>query len=290
MTMITADDIVETLRTMENEEQRNVLTRFFKTGRGEYGEGDMFLGLKVPQTRSVTLRARLQVPLHEIARLLDSPWHEARLCGLLLLVEEMKAATPRRRDSPTLHAERRAMLAEFYLSHTRRVNNWDLVDLSCQYSLGPYMLLPGTDGTMPSRGVLDRLAASDNLWEQRIAIVSTLAFIRSEQFDDTLRIAKMLLNHPHDLIHKAVGWMLREVGKRDISVLRDFLAEHHRMMPRTALRYAIEKMDASERVRWMETCPKRQMMPDSRTGSHPAPSITRMVNPSLLTDRSSTDQ
>lgn len=249
--MITADDILETLRSQENEEQRRVLTRFFKCGKGEYGEGDRFFGLKVPQTRAIVREARLNVPLDEIARLLDSPWHEARLCGLLLLVEEMKSATPRRRESPTLHAARRAELADFYLRHARRANNWDLVDLSCQYVVGEYLLQPSADGSMPSRDILDRLAASDNLWEQRIAIVTTIAFIRAGQFDDTLRIARRLLSHPHDLIHKAVGWMLREVGKRDIEVLRSFLADHHKLMPRTALRYAIEKMDGWERARWM---------------------------------------
>ncbi|MDE6393798.1 MAG: DNA alkylation repair protein [Duncaniella sp.] len=249
--MTTADDILDTLRSMENEEQRLVLTRFFKCGKGQYGEGDRFLGLKVPQTRAVVREARLDVPLDQIERLLYSPWHEARLCGLLLLVEEMKCATPRRRESPTLHAGRRAELAQFYLRHARRANNWDLVDLSCEYVLGVYLLQPCADGSMPSRDILDRLAASDNLWEQRIAIVSTFTLIRAGQFDDTLRIARKLLNHPHDLIHKAVGWMLREVGKRDIAVLRDFLSAHHKVMPRTTLRYAIEKMDAPERARWM---------------------------------------
>lgn len=250
-TMTTADDILDTLRSMENEDQRRVLTRFFKCGKGEYGESDRFFGLKVPQTRAVVREARRDVPLGEIERLLYSPWHEARLCGLLLLVEEMKSATPRRRESPTLHAARRAELAEFYLRHARRANNWDLVDLSCEYVIGEYLLHPCTDGSMPSRDILDRLAASDNLWEQRIAIVSTFTLIRAGQFDDTLRIATTLLHHPHDLIHKAVGWMLREVGKRDIGVLRDFLSVHHKVMPRTALRYAIEKMEAPERARWM---------------------------------------
>ena len=250
--MTTADALLEILHSLENEAQRNVLVRFFKCSEGEYGEGDKFLGLKVPQTRSIVREARLDVPVSEIARLLDSHWHEARLCGLLLLVEEMKAATPRRRESPTLHAERRATLAEFYLKYARRANNWDLVDLSCGYILGPYLLQPSADGSMPSRDILDRLAASDNLWEQRIAIVTTIAFIRAGQFDDTLRIATKLLHHPHNLIHKAVGWMLREVGKHDITVLREYLSQHHRAMPRTALRYAIEKMDAPERAGWMK--------------------------------------
>lgn len=250
--MTTADDIIDTLRSMENEEQRRVLTRFFKTGKGQYGEGDMFLGLKVPQTRSVVREARLDVPLDQIAILLHSPWHEARLAALLLLVEEMKAATPRRREPPTARADRRTELKDFFLAHARQANNWDLVDLSCEYILGTWLLYPLSDGTMPPSNILDRLAASDNLWEQRIAIVSTFTLIRAGRHDDTVRIATLLLNHPHDLIHKSVGWMLREMGKRDISRLRSFLDTHHSTMPRTALRYAIEKLDATERTHWMQ--------------------------------------
>lgn len=250
--MTKAEDIIEALKDLENEEQRKVLMRFFKTGKGEYGEGDNFLGLKVPQTRAVVKAARLDVPLVEIGLLLHSPWHEARLAGLLLLVEEMKAATPRRRHSPTLHAGRRLELTDFFLRHARHADNWDLVDLSCGYILGVHLLHPLPDGSMPPRGILDRLAASDNLWEQRIAIVSTISLIRANQYDDTLRIASKLLTHPHDLIHKAVGWMLREVGKRDIECLRSYLEKNHRAMPRTTLRYAIEKMDASERSYWLK--------------------------------------
>lgn len=250
--MTTASDILDTLDSMRNEKQRLIFSRFFKTGKGEYGEGDLFLGLKVPQTRLVVKESRLDVPFSEIERLLYSPWHEARLCGLLLLVEEMKAAVPKRKEPPTAKAERRKEIADLFLRHARQANNWDLVDLSCEYILGTWLLWPLPDGNMPDRNLLDRLADSDNLWEQRIAIVSTFTLIRAYQFDDTLRIAIKLLNHPHDLIHKAVGWMLREVGKRDIELLRTFLASHHRHMPRTSLRYAIEKMDPSERYKWMK--------------------------------------
>lgn len=249
--MTTAEDIIETLRGMANEEQRKMLTRFFKTDKGEYGEGDMFLGLKVPQTRGVVRMAKLDVPLDEIGRLLHSQWHEARLAGLLLLVEEMKAAIPKRREPPTAKADRRTKIKDFYLCHARRANNWDLVDLSCEYIIGTWLLYPLADGTMPSSVILDRLAESENLWEQRIAIVSTFTLIRANRYDDTLRIASKLLIHPHDLIHKAVGWMLREVGKRDINLLRSYLENNYRIMHRTTLRYAIEKMDASERGYWM---------------------------------------
>lgn len=258
--MTTANDIMETMLAQRNEEQQRILLRFFKTGRGEYGEGDKFLGLKVPQTRTVVKEARLDVPLVEIEKLLYSEWHEVRLCGFLLLVEEMKAALPRKRRIATTaaleeeigRARRRRELVDFYLRHADRANNWDLVDLSCGNIVGEWLAHPAEDGTMPSRTILDTLAHDTCLWKQRIAIVSTITLIRNCQYDDTLRIATTLLHHPHDLIHKAVGWMLREVGKRDISVLRSFLAEHHCSMPRTALRYAIEKMDREERMRWMK--------------------------------------
>ena len=201
--MITAEDVIETLSSMRNESQREILCRFFKTGKGDYGEGDCFLGLKVPQTRSVVKEARGKVALSEIEKLLYSEWHEVRLCGFLLIVEEMKAALPKRREPLTAKADRRRELAEFFLKHARRANNWDLVDLSCEYILGWWMLYPLPDGAMPRRDVLDRLAESSNLWEQRIAIVTTLELIRAGQFDDTLRIARKLLQHKHDLIHKA---------------------------------------------------------------------------------------
>ena len=248
--MTTAHDILETLTSLRDEKQREVLSRFFKTGPGEYGEGDEFLGLRVPQTRVVVREARHTVPLTEIDRLLASPWHEARLCALLLLVEEMQAALPsRRRHGDAL---RRHELAQFYLAHARRANNWDLVDLSAPGILGRYLLHPDPSGALPDRHLLDRLARCSNPWEQRIAIVSTLALIRSGQYRDTLRIATLLLSHPHDLIHKAVGWMLREVGKRDIHLLRTYLAAHVAEMHRTTLRYAIERMSPLERRQWME--------------------------------------
>lgn len=256
---ITAEEIIETMTELRDDVQREVLCRFFKTGPGEYGEGDQFLGLKVPVTRGVVKEARLHVPLVEIDKLLASRWHEVRLCGLLLLVEEMNAALPRRGADTPEKAIRRKEIVDFYLAHAQCANNWDLVDLSCGYILGSWLLHPlpasesGTDITaMPDRTILDRLAQSDNLWEQRIAMVSTIALIRAGQFDDTLRIATRLLGHPHDLIHKAVGWMLREVGKRDVETLRAYLDQHRRRMPRTTLRYAIERLDLTERQYWME--------------------------------------
>lgn len=224
--------------SMADEDKSRQLSKFFKIGKGEYGEGDRFLGLVNPQVRAVVKEAKRQVPLTEIEKLLYSEWHEVRLAGFLLLVEEMKAAKK--------NAERREMIAEFYLRHARQANNWDLVDLSCPKILGEWLVRSSAD-----RSVLDRLVESDNLWEQRIGIVSTWRIIRENQFEDTLRLAEKLLSHPHDLIHKATGWMLREVGKRDTDVLRDFLDTYVAEMPRTALRYAIEKLTDSERQFWL---------------------------------------
>lgn len=254
--MTKASDIIAALRLMENDAQRDVLSRFFKTGPGQYGEGDKFLGLKVLQTRSVVKETKGRVELPEVEKLLCSQWHEVRLCGLLLLVEEMRAALPRGRRPQTpdalLHqSQRRQEIATFYLRHARRANNWDLVDLSCPQVLGNFLLHPLPDGTMPSRDILDRLAASDNLWEQRISIVSTLELIRHHQMDDTLRLAEKLLPHPHDLIRKATGWMLREVGKRDIFLLLDFLEKHSACMSRITLNYAIEKLSETDRQYWL---------------------------------------
>ncbi len=231
--MTTAEDILRSLGEVASAEQSMNLSRFFKTGPGQYGEGDLFLGVKVPQNRAIVKAARLDVGLHEIEKLLYSPWHEARLAGLLLLVEEMKAA----RKSP----ERQREIAGFYIRHSRQANNWDLVDLSCPYILG----------AVPEAADLRALAGSDNLWQQRIAIVTTLAFVRRGEFSEALAISAMLLTHSHDLIHKAVGWVLREIGKKDGSVLRDFLRANYRQLPRTTLRYAIERFPEQERRQWL---------------------------------------
>ena len=247
----TASEIIALMLDMRNDKQRDTLMRFFKTGKGEYGEGDEFLGIRVPETRSVVKAARLQVPLSEIEILLESNWHEVRLCGFLLLVEEMQAALPKRREPQTLKAERRREIAQFYLSHAHRANNWDLVDMSCPKILGTWLLYPDTDGNLPSREVLYNLAKSENLWLQRIGIVSTWMLIRHEEYEPTIRLATERLHRPHDLMHKAAGWMLREVGKKDMELLRGFLREHAATMPRTTLRYAIEKMGSFERAEWM---------------------------------------
>lgn len=248
---VTASEIERLLMEERDDKQRDHLMRFFKTGKGEYGEGDRFLGLKVPQTRAIVKEARLQVELEEIEHLLYSEWHEVRLCALLLLVEEMKANIPKKKDSEqTLKgkAEKRELLARFYLRHARQANNWDLVDLSCEYVLGVWLRLSGNG----DYDALYRLAESDNLWEQRIAIVSTLEFIRNGIFHPTIRISEMLIRHPHDLIHKAIGWMLREIGKRDQNTLLNYLEKNFYRLPRTSLRYAIERLPENERQYWLK--------------------------------------
>lgn len=251
---ITAEELSETLLEMRDEAQAKQLMRFFKTGTGQYGEGDRFLGIKNPQVRAVVREARLRVPLDEIHRLIESEWHEVRLTGFLLLVEEMHASIPKSRDSlaeTRRKAERRSEIAGFYLRHARRANNWDLVDLSCPKILGEWLLHPDPAGNYPDRSLLDRLAKSENLWEQRIAIVTTWRLIHDGQCDEALRLSESLLPHPHDLIHKAIGWMLREVGKQDLPLLLSFLEDHYGSMPRTSLRYAIEKFPEPLRLAWL---------------------------------------
>lgn len=251
----TAEDIIQALQQMQDERQRDALMRFFKTGAGDYGEGDRFLGLRCPQTRMVVREVRGRVALSEVERLIASPWHEVRLCGFLLIVEEMRRVLPTARRNTEAMAARRNELARFYLRHARQANNWDLVDMTCPKILGYWLLYPQADGTMPDRGILDRLAESDNLWEQRIAMVTNWMLIRHGQFEDALCIADRLLAHPHDLIHKAVGWMLREVGKVDMAVLEDYLERRYSRMARTTLRYAIEKMAEPQRQAWLRRQP-----------------------------------
>lgn len=210
------------------------LSRFFKTGPGQYGEGDRFLGIKVPVTRGVVKECWKQTGFDELEECLASEYHEIRLAGLLALVEIYSHA---RKDMSL-----RSRCIDFYLSHTDRINNWDLVDLSCYNLLGDWLL-------DKDRSLLYRLASDGkSIWEQRIGMVSTMAFIRQGQLDDTFAIADILLNHPHDLIHKAVGWLLREAGKRDMDALRVFLDHRAASMPRTMLRYAIEKFPERERL------------------------------------------
>ena len=209
------------------------LMRFFKTGPGQYGEGDRFLGIKVPVTREVVKRCWSRVGFGELEECVDSGYHELRLAALLALIQHFSHA---KKDT----AKQQACI-DFYLAHTERINNWDLVDLSCYPLLGEWLL--DRDRTV----LYDLARRGKTIWEQRIGIVSTMTFIRHGQLDDTFAISDILLHHPHDLIHKAVGWLLREAGKRDKAALVAYLEPRFRSMPRTMLRYAIEKFPEEER-------------------------------------------
>ena len=233
--MTNAAAILRGLRAAATPEKAAVLPRFFKTGPGEYGEGDRFLGVMVPQIRAVA-KAHLDTDDASVKALLASPWHEARECALLLLVERFGRASESERTA--IHRLYLATAAE------NRVNNWDLVDLSAPTLIGRYLL------DRP-RGLLDRLARRPSLWENRIAVVSTLAFIRRGELDEPFRQCVAALGHPHDLMHKAVGWMLRECGKKDAAALRGFLGEHISAIHPTALRYAIERFPRAERAEWL---------------------------------------
>ena len=242
------------MESLRNEEQRRVLMGFFKTGPGEYGEGDEFLGLKVPQTREV-VRAAKDLPLSEVPVLLMSRWHEVRLCGLLIMVNIFEKQATKRLTHDAKAICKRDEILTIYLKYAEQANNWDLVDLSAPKILGHWLLLPTNlgDGTEDyKRQVLDELAQSSNLWRQRMSIVCTWKTSQMGDASWCLRYAEIHLHHPHDLMHKAVGWMLREMGKRvSMELLREFLRQHAHEMPRTALRYAIEKMTDAERKQWM---------------------------------------
>lgn len=219
-------------------EKAKLLGRFFKTGKGEYGEGDIFLGIMVPMQREIAKQFK-DLELENINKLLDSEIHEKRMIGLFILVDKYKKAEKAKDE------EAKKEIFDFYLSNTRNINNWDLVDLSAPNIIGNY--LSDKDIT-----ILYELAKSENLWERRISVLSTLAFIRENDFQDALKIAEILLNDKHDLIHKAVGWMLREIGKRDENKLIEFLDKYHKVMPRTMLRYSIEKLDKNSKERYMK--------------------------------------
>jgi 3-methyladenine DNA glycosylase AlkD len=216
-------------------EKAEKFKRFFKTGKGEYGEGDKFIGISVPDTRAIA-KEFILLDFEDIHRLLGSEFHEMRMCGALILVEKYAKSK--------LEVEKQEIV-DFYLAHRKSFNNWDLVDLSCYKLLGKH-LLKKTD-----RKVLYDLAHSGHLWSERIAMVSTYAFIREHQFDDTLKLAEHFLNHKHDLMHKAVGWMLKELGKRNREVEDRFLDKFSILMPRTMLRIAIEKHDNAKKAHYL---------------------------------------
>ena len=248
--MTTAHQIIDRMVSLRDDEQRAVLMRFFKTGVGEYGHCDEFLGIKVPATRQVVKQMAPTTALSQVPALLMSPWHEVRLCGLLIMVDKFQKLAARRLVDDDVATAGRDEILAMYLDHAERANNWDLVDLSAPYILGRWLLLPTRYAA--KQQVLDALAASDNLWRQRMSMVCTWMPTKMGDPSWCLRYAAVHLRHPHDLMHKAVGWMLREMGKRvSMDLLRDFLARHVHEMPRTALRYAIEKMPPSERHHWL---------------------------------------
>ena len=222
--------ITSELQALTNAEKREIFPRFFKAGKGEYGEGDRFLGVTVPNIRAIA-KLHKDISIEEIRELLQSEWHEVRLCALIIMVEKSK------KKDEALRKE----LFNLYLSQTKRINNWDLVDLSCRFIIGEYLL-------DKSRDILYQLAQSSLLWDNRIAIVSTYAFIRKGQLEDTYALSDLMMQHSHDLMHKAIGWMLREAGKRDSERLYDYVMSHRADMPRTMLRYAIEKFSPKERA------------------------------------------
>ena len=230
---MTAPAITKRLRQFATTEKARVLQGFFKTGPGEYGEGDLFLGVVVPDIRRVAKEFQ-DTPLGEIKKILASRYHEERVLALLMLVRQYEKGDEALKKR----------IYGLYLRSTRYINNWDLVDLSAPNIVGTYLL-------DKSRKPLYAFAKSNDLWKRRIAILATFTFIRQNDFDDTLRISKILLEDEHDLLHKAVGWMLREVGKRDLRAEERFLKQHYKKIPRTMLRYAIERFPEIKRQNYL---------------------------------------
>ncbi|HZX20594.1 MAG TPA: DNA alkylation repair protein [archaeon] len=214
-------------------EKVEVYKRFFKTGKGEYGFGDVFLGVTVPETRAVAKKF-VDIPLAEVTKSLQSKFHEERMAALFVLVYKFQKA----------EVKERKKIYDFYISNIRYTNNWDLVDCVADKIAGPYLI-------NRDKKILYKFAISENLWKRRVAIITTFHFIKNNSFEDTLKISEILLNDTHDLIHKAVGWMLREIGKRDKKVLIKFLEKNSKKMPRTMLRYAIEKFSKKERKKFL---------------------------------------
>ena len=289
--MPTAQEVIAYMESQQNESQRQVLMRFFKTGPGEYGEGDEFLGLKVPLTREVVKSVAKDFPLSEVPELLMSRWHEVRLCGLLILVAKFEKLATKRLENDEAAIRSRDEILTLYLQYAERANNWDLVDLSVPKILGHWLLLPTRCFASPNPSIptsvdnkislLDSLAHSPNLWKQRMSMVCTWKTTQLGDPSWCLRYAEIHLHHPHDLMHKAVGWMLREMCKRiSMDLLRDFLRQHAHDMPRTALRYAIEQMSEQERQYWM-SIPVSPQLPKAKKANRytgiPVPDFVDMI-------------
>jgi len=232
--IIMLNNLIDELEKAANPEHAEIAQRFFKTGKGEYGEGDVFLGMTVPVLRGI-VKNYYDLNLVKIQELLKSGIHEHRLAGIFILNHKYKKA----------NEDEKANIFNFYIKNTKRINNWDLVDLSAPKIVGDFLF-------DKKKRILYELVRSNNLWERRIAIISTFNFIRKDEFKDTLAISELLLGDKHDLIHKAVGWMLREIGKRDQEVEEKFLRAHYKNMPRTMLRYAIERFEEDKRQRYLK--------------------------------------
>jgi 3-methyladenine DNA glycosylase AlkD len=234
------NELKKEIMKLKNPMKAKLLQRFFKTGKDEYGEGDIFLGIVVPKQRKLVKEFWNKVTLNEMATLLKSKFHEERLVALLILVKKFEK---------TNQENEKRKIFELYLRSCRGINSWDLVDLSAPRIVGQFLI----DKNRKEREILYEFANSDNLWKKRISVLGTFWFIKENQFEDALRIAEILVERKekHDLIHKAVGWMLREIGKKNLAVEEKFLKKYCRDMPRTMLRYAIEKFDGDERRKWL---------------------------------------
>jgi 3-methyladenine DNA glycosylase AlkD len=229
-----AKEVINALKSLATEERRKVNEWFFKTGKGEYGYGDIFLGVTMPDIRRIAKKFSQEISLQELTELIRNPIHEVRLCALIILVNKYKK-------------ENSDKIYQYYMDHLTAINNWDLVDSSAPYIVGDYLY------KHPEKSkILIDFSHSENLWVRRISIVSTFTFIKNNEFNTTLEIAKLLLNDNHDLIHKALGWMLREIYKRDERIIKRFLRQNYAQIPRTTLRYAIERMDKEERLLYLK--------------------------------------
>ena len=226
--------LIKELQNLKNSKKAKILSRFFKTGRGEYGEGDIFLGIVVPDQRKIA-KKYTDLSLNEIEELLSSKIHEYRLTALFILIEKYNKANDLNKQK----------IFDFYLSNINYVNNWDLIDLSAEKILGNYLI-------NKDKSILYKFSKSNSFWERRIAILSTFQFIKNNKYEDTLKISEILVNDKHDLIQKAVGWMLREIGKRNLNVEEEFLMKYYKKMPRTMLRYSIERFSDEKKRFYMK--------------------------------------
>jgi len=241
---MTAKQVLATLRQVARADKAEFLPGFFQAVPGGYGEGDQFLGCVVPDQRKIARKFR-DLSRAEILKLFGSPWHECRLTGMLILVGQYERAAKPKNENREAECQE---IVEFYLANLAAVNNWDIVDTTAPKILGPWLVEHPAE-----RGLLDRLAGSDVLWERRVAVLATYTLIKNDEFIEIIALAEKLIDDSHDLMHKAIGWMLREMGKRDTSELDAFLTKHGPNMPRTMLRYAIEKLPREERTKWMST-------------------------------------